>query len=94
MGGHLKGYNYVVPQRAPEDLVAKFQATVTAIDANALKCVRQNAGRRTVFFTEMGPGPLNTYYNCEESTIIHFCSLRYLTVTCNSKTMRRRTDDL
>ena len=55
-GGHLKGYNYLVPHTAPENLVAKFQATVTAIDANVLRCVTQNARRRTVFCTEMGPG--------------------------------------
>jgi hypothetical protein len=41
-GGHLKEDVYAVLPRTIEDLVARFQAAVTTVDANMLRCARGN----------------------------------------------------
>jgi hypothetical protein len=54
--GHLKEQVYAVPPRTIEDLVARLQAAVTTVDANILRCVRQNAVRRAAVCLEMDGG--------------------------------------
>jgi hypothetical protein len=47
---------YAVPPRTIEDLVARLQAAATSVDANMLRCVRENAVRRTAVCLEMYGG--------------------------------------
>jgi hypothetical protein len=54
--GHLKEHVSAVPPRTIEDLVARLQAAVTTVDENMLRCVRENAVRRTAVRLEMDGG--------------------------------------
>jgi hypothetical protein len=54
--GHLKEQVYAVPPRTIEDLVARIQTAMTTVDANMLRCVRENVVRRTAVYLEMDGG--------------------------------------
>jgi hypothetical protein len=54
--GHLKEYVYAVPPRTVEDLTARLQAAVTTVEANMLRCVRENAARRNAVYFETNGG--------------------------------------
>jgi hypothetical protein len=53
LSGHLKERVYAVCPRTIEDLVARLQAAVTAVDANMLRRVRENTVWRTAVSLEI-----------------------------------------
>jgi hypothetical protein len=63
--GHLKEHVDAVPPRTIEDLVPRLQAAVTTVDANVLRRVRENAGRRAVVFLVMDRGHFEHFCNYE-----------------------------
>jgi hypothetical protein len=81
---HLTKHIYVVPPRTVEDLVAESQATVTMVDVNMLRRLRDNAERRSALWWM--EASWNIYYNCEGPMDWSFDSLHHLTVTCIFKT--------
>jgi hypothetical protein len=82
--GHLKEHVYAVPLRIVEDLVAGCQETVTMVDANMSRRVRDNAERSTAFWWMKASW--NIYCNYEATMDWSFDSLCHLTVTCIFKT--------
>jgi hypothetical protein len=54
--GHLKEHVYAVHPTTIEDVMARLQVTVTTVDSNMLRCVRENAVRRTAVCLEMDGG--------------------------------------
>jgi hypothetical protein len=53
---HLKEHAYVVPPRIIVDLVTRIQVTLTVVDANMLKCVRDYTVQHTAFCLEIDGG--------------------------------------
>jgi hypothetical protein len=54
--GHLKGLVYAVSHRIIEDLVARLQTTLTAVEGNMLRRVPENAVRLTAVCLHMDGG--------------------------------------
>jgi hypothetical protein len=50
--GHLEEKVHAVPPRIIEDPVPRLQTSVTAVDANVLRRVRENAARRAAVYVE------------------------------------------
>jgi hypothetical protein len=63
--GHLMENVYAVRFRTTGDLVARLQAAVTTVDASMLRCVRENAVRRTAVCLKWMKPASDTYCKYE-----------------------------
>jgi hypothetical protein len=90
--GHLKEYVYANPPRTIEDLVAKFQAAVTTVDANVLKACSKECRAAHCHLPWNGRRPLRIpIITTNQAPMFWSDGFHHFSVTCMFNTERHRS---